>query len=298
MSAAPTQVERLAPAKVNLLLAVVGRCANGYHLLESVMAPLGFGDTVTVIVGAEAERQDNDAAHVGDGIFFTCDHVALSAEGNNLSVHAARAMRQYGPSDVPIAIHVTKRIPIGGGLGGGSSDAAAVLHALNHLWGLTLSPAQLGGIGVRLGADVPFFCWEGAAWVTGIGETVVPYEKFPNLPVLLVNPNIHISTASIFHSLDFHLTHEKGDAKVPPLVERFEDVTAILHNDLESVTVRRAPVIQEIKTRLEGFGAAALMSGSGPTVFGVFRTTRERDMAHTALQSGEWWCCATTMCGV
>lgn len=276
------------PAKINCHLRVTGRRADGYHLLRMVMVPLDFGDDLDIVLDATAPP-DGWQTWTRDDITVQSAPSAVALDQTHLCYRAALAMCEAVGGEGPVTIRLAKRIPVGGGLGGGSSNAAAVLHGLNRLWHLGWDAAQLARVGVQLGADVPFFCWGKPAVVGGIGEEVMPCGQFPNLPILLVNPVVHIATADIFRRIDFQLTPTRPDASFPPLFERFEDVTAILQNDLEMVTVPLYPVIAEIKQRLTVAGGAALMSGSGSTVFGVFRTAAARDAAYRSLQGSGWW---------
>lgn len=268
-----------APAKINCVLRIVGRRPDGYHLLQMLNVPLTLADTVTV----------STTGH-GGGITLQCDHPDVPSGSTNLCYRAAVAMRETAGRGDPIAIHLIKRIPIGGGLGGGSSDAAAVLQALNQLWGLGWSVGQLAEVGVRCGADVPFFCQGRPAIVEGIGEHVTICEEFPKLWILLVNPNIQISTKWVYQQYDFSLTATTPHgSQLPRFFERFEAVAALVTNDLGPVTTERYPVIREMVDALVTVGAsAAAMSGSGATVFGLFATREARDRAAQEIAQPEW----------
>ena len=269
----------MAPAKVNTLLRVVGRREDGYHDLEMVMVPLTLADEIRLhesaagiefhLVGGQDEGMQGD---------------------KNLAVRAARAFAEAAGVARGVRIELAKRIPIAAGLGGGSSDAAAVLRGLNDLWGLGWSADRLAALGARLGADVPFFCYNGAAYVEGIGDRVTPYGTFPNLSFLLVNPGFAVSTPWVYREWDLQLTPKMPGARVRPLLQVFRDVVASLHNDLELVTIPAHPEIARIKSALQEAGASGvLMSGSGPTVFGVFIDRVERDAARERLAAAERW---------
>ncbi len=287
-------IEIFAPAKINVSLRVVGKRADGYHLLHMVMVPLQFGDQLVI---GEAPVACPPARNVWerDGITLATDDDSVPLDDRHLCVRAANAIRvAAGRGSQKIWIHLTKHTPVGAGLGGGSSDAAAVLRGLGQLWQLEWSESQLAEIGVRLGADVPFFCWGRSALVEGIGEQVTPYANFPKLWILLVNPRVHVATAEIFKRYAFHLTPQRPDVRTPPFFATQENVAAILSNDLESVTIPEWPVIDVIKVRLRTAGAiGSLMSGSGPTVFGIFPSRQARDHAATAFAADPWWLCAT-----
>jgi 4-diphosphocytidyl-2-C-methyl-D-erythritol kinase len=187
-----------------------------------------------------------------------------------------------------IDIAITKRIPVAAGLGGGSSDGAAVLMGVNELLTLGYSDERLMEIGVKLGADVPFFIFKKTALAEGIGERLSALDRVPEVWLAIVNPNVHVSTAWVYQNLE--LTSEKENSTLPRFYESVADICAILSNDLESVTIRRFPVIAEIKEDLVAAGArAALMSGSGPTVFGVFDEEAAARRAARDLSRDKGW---------
>jgi 4-diphosphocytidyl-2-C-methyl-D-erythritol kinase len=214
-----------------------------------------------------------------------------------------------------VRIALTKRVPVAAGLGGGSSDAAAVLVGLNRLWERGLSNMELAGMGVKLGADVPFFCYDSSALVEGIGDRVTQIANLPKLFILLINPGFAVPTPWVYQEWDLRnaeiqhrtverasrgamrdqwLTVEKSGAKPPRLFEAFHDVTAHLANDLEPVTVAAYPQVSAIKKYLLDAGAeGALMSGSGPTVFGLFSSKEVRDRAAAGVTSKDWKVFAT-----
>ncbi|HPK04778.1 MAG TPA: 4-(cytidine 5'-diphospho)-2-C-methyl-D-erythritol kinase, partial [Bacteroidales bacterium] len=174
------------------------------------------------------------------------------------------------------------------GLGGGSSDAASVLMGMNELLKLKLSDQQMMDIGVTLGADVPFFIFKQTALAEGIGEKLSAMPPMPRLWVLLVNPGVHVSTGWVYNNLQ--LTNRSGLARLPELFSSIDDVCAMLSNDLESVTIPAFPVIDEIKQRMLVLGAvASMMSGSGPTVFGLFRDKTTAESACEAITQHTGW---------
>ncbi len=259
-----------APAKVNILLRVVGRREDGYHDLQMVMVPLTLCDEIVM-----TKRKE--------GFEFSLDGQSdPGMQGDkNLAVRAARLIANESEYSGGVSIALKKNTPVAAGLGGGSSDAAAVLKGLNKLWDLGLSPARLAAIGSRLGADVPFFCYDAPAFVARIGDKVFPYSSFPNVSFLLINPGFAVSTPWVYREFDLKLTQKTSNARVRPLFQVFSDVLGSLHNDLESVTIKAFPEIEEIKGMLIKNGAlGSLMSGSGPTVFGVFESSAVRDTAH------------------
>ncbi len=246
-----------APAKVNFRLDVLRRRPDGYHDLRMLMQRIDLCDDLEI------------ALVDTPGITVRCDGADLPEDEGNLVWRAAAALLALAREQVGVSISLTKKIPVAAGLGGGSSDAAATLMGLNSLLGLGLDETALMNIGVKLGADVPFFIFGKPAVATGIGEELAPLEGIPPLWLLLVNPGVPVSTAWVYQNLG--LTTDKVAAKLPVLYTSADDVCAILANDLEAVTLKKFPVIQEIKDQLMAAGArGALMSGSGPTVFAVF----------------------------
>lgn len=273
----------LAPAKVNFILDVVGRRPNGYHDVAMLMVRLSLHDRVRVALTS------------GSDIAVTCPGLELAAGEDNIAARAARLLLEHTGIKTGVAIAIDKRIPAAAGLGGGSSDAAAVLLALDELLGTALSRGELQALGVRLGADVPFFlCGEMAAWATGIGEILEPWRGLPPCHLVLVNPRFAVSTAWVYQNLG--LTHCRHMSKIPRFPERMEELVGLLRNDLEAVTSARYPEIAEIKGQLVRAGAlGALMSGSGPTVFGVFAGQAAAEAAALQLARGNgWWTAAVS----
>jgi 4-diphosphocytidyl-2-C-methyl-D-erythritol kinase len=268
----------LAPAKVNLILDVVGKRPDGYHDVAMLMVRLSLHDRVRVALTS------------GSDIAVTCPGLELAAGEQNIAARAARLFLEHTGSRTGVTIAIDKQIPAAAGLGGGSSDAAAVLLALNDLLGTGLSRGELQSLGVRLGADVPFFaCGEMAAWATGIGEILEPWRGLPPCHLVLVNPRFAVSTAWVYQNLG--LTRYRHMSRIPRFPERIEALAGLLRNDLEEVTSARHPEITDIKRRLVKAGAlGALMSGSGPTVFGVFAGQAKAEAAAMQLALGSgWW---------
>lgn len=252
-----TTVHLKAPAKVNFRLDVLGKRPDGYHDVRMVMQRIDLCDDITIALTATP------------GIRVTCGKAGVPDGPGNIAWRAADALLGLANDKPGIDITITKRIPVAAGLGGGSSDAATVLMGVNELLGLGLSDARLMEIGVGLGADVPFFVFKQPALAEGVGERLTPLEGIPTVWLALVNPNVHVSTAWAYQNLQ--LTDRSTGDTIPRFYGNVAELCAILANDLETVTITRFPVIREIKERLVACGAmAALMSGSGPTVFGVF----------------------------
>jgi len=265
-----------APAKVNYRLDVIRRRPDGYHDLRMVMQRVNLCDTITITL---TETPD---------ITVTCGRKGVPDGPGNIAWKAARAMLDLSDCGVGADIEITKNIPVAAGLGGGSSDAATVLMGMNELLGLGLPEHRLMEIGVTLGADVPFFIFRKTALAEGIGEELTPMPAMPGVWVLLVNPGVHVSTAWVYRSLQ--LTNQSGLDKLPELYRNIEDICSIFSNDLEAVTIPAHPVIAEIKeTMLREGAAGAMMSGSGPTVFGLFRERESAERARDVLGNDTGW---------
>ncbi len=270
-----------APAKVNFILNVLGKRPNGYHDVAMLMVRLSLHDRVTV------------ALNESRAVTVSCPGLELAPGEDNIAARAARLFLEHTGRQNGVAIHIDKSIPAAAGMGGGSSNAAAVLVALNELCGAGLSRGELQSLGVRLGADVPFFlCGEMAAWATGIGERLEPWRGLPPCHLVLVNPRFAVSTAWVYQNLG--LTGMRPATKIPRFPERMADLAGMLRNDLEAVTSGRHPEIAAIKERLLAGGAlAALMSGSGPTVFGLFADAESAGRSAAQLADGTgWWTAA------
>ncbi len=248
-----------APAKLNLFLRITGRRADGYHELQTVFRMLDWGDTVRL-------RPRADGRIVRHG-----DRLPGVEDAADLAVRAAVLLKEASNCVQGADIHVEKRIPAGGGFGGGSSDAATVLCALDRLWGLNLGEDRLAGLGLRLGADVPVFVRGRTAWAEGVGERLVPLDLAPAWYVL-VDPGVHVPTAALFQSPD--LTRDSPPAKISD----FADGSA-LENAFEPVLRRREPVVEAVFEELARIGTPRL-TGTGS---GCFVEFAHRDAAQEAL---------------
>ena len=246
-----------APAKINYRLDVIGKRPDGYHELRMIMQRINLCDEVSIEIVDEP------------GITVRCGRAGVPDGEKNIAWKAAKKLLDLTENANGLDISIVKNIPVAAGLGGGSSDCAAVLMGVNELMRLGLSKDRLMDIGVRLGADVPFFLFEQAALAEGIGELLTPLAELPDAWIVLVNPAVPVSTAWVYKNLQ--LTGQGGVDTLPNSFESVDELSSILYNDLESVTIPAYPVIDEIKRVLVGLGAAgSLMSGSGPTVFGLF----------------------------
>lgn len=245
-----------APAKLNLFLHVTGRRADGYHLLESVFVPVSLADTVELTATGPDEAAEITLLDAPPG---------LTAE-NELGCRAARALAAQTGTRAGARIRLVKRIPSGAGLGGGSSDAAAVLIGLNRLWGLGLSRRELAALALRLGADIPFFLGQGPAFVAGIGEALRPVTV-PARDVVIAHPGVGADTAQVFRS-------PRVVRDTAP-VARFGWPIDWGGNDLEAAARELVPEIAALARAFEAMGLSPRMSGSGSALF-AFCANRAR----------------------
>jgi 4-diphosphocytidyl-2-C-methyl-D-erythritol kinase len=250
-------IEVSSPAKVNLYLKVIRKRPDGYHDIATLMQKISLQDTMVFSLRDE-------------GIIIRCPGFPQLENENNLVFRAVKALFFEINCRAGVEIVLHKTIPIGAGLGGGSSNAATTLVTLNDMLGLKLSREELMKIGTRLGADVPFFIYGNRAWAQGIGERLEPAPELPNLWFVLVNPGFELSTKRVYEGLNFTLTNPVINYSIPRF-STISDVVEGLYNDLEKVSLVLYPALQELKDNLIGVGAlGALMSGSGPTVYGIF----------------------------
>ena len=252
----------LAPAKINLFLHITGQRADGYHTLQSVFQLLDFYDTIHLKPTQSAEiKRINDIANV--------------PASQDLCVRAAIALQQATGCKQGVDIAVEKRIPMGGGLGGGSSDAATVLIALNHLWQTHLNREQLMQIGLKLGADVPVFIFGQNAWAEGVGEQLTAIDLQPSYYVVLT-PAVHVSTRDIF--ANSALTKDTKPLKIADFSRNVNLglSTTVFKNDLEAVVCKEFPTVASTLKWLSQYGKAK-MSGSGASVFVAVNSQQKAD---------------------
>lgn len=267
-----------APAKINLGLRIVGRRDDGYHLIDTIMVPVSLYDEIEVTkvrrVGAEARGSRN--------LSVTCDHPSVPRGKKNIVYQAAQRIIEAADIRQPVKIHIGKQIPVGAGLGGGSTDAAATLMGLNRLFRLGYSAGKLKALALSLGADVPFFIDGRPARARGIGERLSPIPKLPWVWGIILFPGFPVSTAWAYGKLRVKLTKPIANNSITRLIERPIDLGKLLVNDLEMATIARYPRIGHLKAKLIAAGAeGALMSGSGSAVFGLFNS---RNRARRALR--------------
>ena len=253
-----------APAKLNLCLRIVGRREDGYHRLQTVFRLLDWGDTIRLRprVDGVVERHGASASGV-DG-------------AADLTVRAARLLQSVGKASQGVDIVVEKRIPVGGGFGGGSSDAATVLLALDRLWGLDLGTDRLAAIGLELGADVPVFVRGRNAWAEGVGELLTPLD-LPRAWYVLADPDVHVATAELFQAPE--LTRNAAPATISDFVSAAAGKHAPLGNAFEPLLRRREPAIEAVFAALAQVGSPRL-TGSGS---GCFIEFADRESAEAAL---------------
>ena len=271
-----------APAKINLYLHVTGRRPDGYHELDSLVAFAGVGDRVAV---SPADALSLDLT----GPFAE----ALAADPDNLVLRAARLLARAGGIEPRAAIALEKNLPVAAGLGGGSADAAAALRALARLWNLAIAADDVAALALELGADVPVCLAGRAAFVGGIGEDLAPPPRLPPAHIVLVNPGVALSTATVFGELGDVFTGPGRFAEAPADAASLARALAALSNDLEAPARRLCPEVDQALAALAAEPGCLLarMSGSGATCFGLFANAGHGAAAAGrigAVHSG-WW---------
>jgi len=277
-----------APAKVNLYLKVLDKRPDGYHNLHSLFQMVGLFDRL-------------DFRETSEGIRLRVENSPLPADDSNLVCRAAALLQEEMAAqnlpDKGVEIALTKNIPIAAGLGGGSSDAAATLIGLNRLWTLDWPRKRLADLGARLGSDVPFFFYGPTAWVSGRGEEVDAVATRLSGWIVLLHPDIPVSTASVYAEYDkkigkkIGLTKGRRPLKITAMDKERPTVAARLerpYNDLERVTLDAYPQLKELKIKLKALGGeGVVMSGSGPSIFGLFRDHQKAKAAAEAIEKSE-----------
>lgn len=270
------QTKQRAYAKINLGLDVLRRRPDGYHEVKMVMQTVDIYDDLFL------EKTEKP------GVELQIEGSELTAGKDNLICRAAELFMEEKGISGGVKIHLVKRIPIAAGMAGGSSDAAATLRGMNELWETGCSAQELQKLGVRLGADIPYCVVGGTMLSEGIGEILTPLPAPPECVLLIAKPEISVSTKFVYENL--HADTLKSHPDIDGMVEairrgQLEGITERMGNVLETVTTRTYPVIEEIKTVMKEKGAEnALMSGSGPTVFGIFGQKEQAEAAAAILR--------------
>ncbi len=283
-------IVQLAPAKLNLTLHVTGKRADGYHELDSLVAFADLHDTISVRPATEV------------GLSLTGPFApALADEADNLVLKAARALAVAASVSNGAAIDLNKRLPVAGGIGGGSADAAAALRALAALWKIDLSAPGLSGLAMALGADVPVCLAGRAAYMSGAGERLDPAPLLPPAALVLANPMRPLATKAVFDAFDGRFTAADRFEHAPADARELADLLAARRNDLTEPARQCLP---EIGAVLEALNAApgaliARMSGSGATCFALFAGPAEAERAANAIASAhtDWWVRAGRLVG-
>lgn len=267
----------LAPAKINLFLEVLGKRADGYHEIRSLMQPISLFDIIRV-----------EAGH-GDTAIRCPGYPELENE-DNLIIRAVHLLEKETARPLNLFIRLIKRIPPGGGLGGGSSDAAAVLSGLNHLLSNPVGPERLRNLAAQLGSDIPFFLNKGTALAFGRGEQIEPWPSFPTWWYVLIFPGFPISTPWAYGQVKIPLTQNKKTINIKNLTEQGEiPEKEGFKNDLEEFIQPSFPILGKIRQALLEQGCfQALMSGSGSTVFGIWRDKQKAGEAFKRLKRQGW----------
>jgi 4-diphosphocytidyl-2-C-methyl-D-erythritol kinase len=271
-------------AKINWTLEILGKRADGYHELRTLLQTISLADELTFEPAA-------------DGIEIVCDHPDVPCDETNLVHRAAGLFQSFTGVARGVRITIEKRLPVAAGIGGGSSNAAVTLLALQRLWNATLPPRDRFPLGAKLGADVPFFFLGGTALGVGRGDEVYPLADIRAEHLLLVNAGIAVPTKEVYGSLPPGLTNPGAVIKMPLSFAAAyaavaqPDELPVLHNDLEQTVFARHPLLAEIKQRLEWSGArGVLMSGSGSTIFAIFDSEQTRSTARREVEQAGWWC--------
>lgn len=265
------KLELKAYAKINLGLDVIRRLENGYHEVKMIMQTVGIYDELIF-------------EKIPSGVELSTNHGELPLDENNLIYKAVRLMQEaYGVTE-GVRVHLEKNIPVAAGMAGGSTDAAAALKAMNILFDLQATDEKLRELGVKIGADVPYCIMGGTALAEGIGEKLTALPKAPGCYLLVAKPDINVSTKYVYEHLDAQevVVHPDIDGMVEAIkAGNLQGIAERMGNVLESVTINAHPIIATIKERMLAYGADnSLMSGSGPTVFGIFTDKEKAEKAY------------------
>ncbi len=275
VQAGKDMLSRKAYAKINLGLDVIRRREDGYHEVKMIMQTVSLYDVLTFEKAAA-------------GITVTTDKDELPGDENNLVYKAAKLLTETYRVKEGVRIELRKNIPMAAGMAGGSTDAAAVFHGMNELFGLGMTEQEMCRLAVKIGADVPYCIQGGTALAEGIGEILTKLPDLPDCPLLIAKPDIEVSTKYVYENL--HAEELRRHPDMDGMRKAVENgdlagITKRMENVLETVTIEKYPVIREIKDFMKGNGARnALMSGSGPTVFGVYEAEEKAEAARKLLE--------------
>lgn len=277
-----------APAKINLYLEIINKRPDGYHNIESIMHTVSLFDILefTLTSGSEIE--------------LSCNDKSLPVDSTNLVYKTAKKMQEKYNVKQGIQIHLTKNIPMGAGLGGGSSDSATTIKALNKMWNINASKEELEAFAKTLGADVPFFLTGGTAKIEGIGEIVTKIPAKNKFFVVLVKPDFGVSTVYAYSKVKFPLTNQRKIHRITDALREKAFTTQVakelLFNRFEEFVFPENFEIEKIKKTLESFGCASLMSGSGATVFALTSSQKESEEIIERLLVHRWNSWAVSSC--
>jgi 4-diphosphocytidyl-2-C-methyl-D-erythritol kinase len=264
-----------ANAKINLSLDVLGKRDDGYHNLRMIMQTVGLHDTVTLET-------------IPEGLEVVCSSRWVPSGNDNIAYKAAELIMRKYKLKTGLRVKIDKRIPVAAGLAGGSADAAGVIKAMNTLFELNMSAEEMMNIGVKVGADVPFCILESTALAEGIGEVLTPLKPLEDGWIVLAKPNIYVSTKEVYGRLKIdEISRHPNTAKLVEYVEKgdIRNIAFNMVNTLETVTIKDHPVIFEIKNiMMDNHALGSLMSGSGPTVFGIFEDKNTAEKCYNRLR--------------
>ncbi len=269
-----------APAKINMYLEIINKRSDGYHNIESIMHTVSLFDSLEF-----TEIKENK-------IELICSDTNLPVDGRNIIYRAAEIFKNKYNINTGIKINLTKNIPMGAGLGGGSSDAAAVLIALNKIWKINDNIENLEILAAKLGADVPFFLTGGTAKISGIGDVVEKINTDCKFNFILVKPNFGVPTAYAYSKVKFPLTNVHKIDNITKNIEQnllsYDNAQALFFNRFEELVFGEYPEIRQIKNTLESIGCISLMSGSGATVFGLLQGQENLNNVAVELTKHNW----------
>ncbi len=270
------------PAKINLGLRVLGKRSDGYHEIRTILQEIELHDLLYL-------------NRIKEGIQLRCNHPRLPLNEQNLAFKAARLIKEKTRFSGGVKIYLDKKIPVGGGLGGGSSNAACVIKGLNQLWGLGLTLEEMQNLGAEIGSDVPFFISGGTALATGRGEKIQQLPSFPKTWLIVITPDLEISTSWAYKNLNLELTNYSTNSNmILPEDEWSRWLSRVwegkLINSFEDLVIRAHPMVGKAKKLLEQVGARWVsLSGSGSSVFGIFNNRREAELARSRIMESTWF---------